>query len=187
MILEKATKSDYPKVFELYNKSFPKHEKKPLWLLKKNLGKNYDLFVVKEEDLVAGFMIAVPVKDSNVVMFDYLAVNTDLRSKGYGTFILNEAVKYYDGKKVFLACETLDDNADNSEQRRKRYSFYERNGWKNTGLITKGSSGEMYLLAFEPITREEYVLAQQFACGKLLAKLGKLDAVYHEELDYFKK
>ena len=132
-------------------------------------------------------MIAVPVNDKNIVMLDYLAVNTDLRSKGIGTFILNEVVRYYEGKKVFLACETLDKNAKNSEQRQKRYSFYKKNGWKNTGLITKGSSGEMYILAFEPVYREEYIFAQEFACGKLLAKIGKLDAVYHEELDDFKK
>ena len=187
MILEKANKKDFKSVYELYTKSFPRIERKPKWLLKSKLFKDYDLFVVREEDKIAGFMIAVPVKNTNLVMLDYLAVNTELRSKGYGSFILSEVYNYYKGKKVFLACETVDEAADNYTQRQKRYAFYAKNGWKNTGLITEGSSGEMYILSHEPITREDYILAQQFACTKLLARLGKLDAIYHKELDDFSK
>ena len=186
MQLVKAQKKDYKEVFDLYKKSFPSLEKKPLWLIKKGLKSTYEIYIVRDEDKLAGFMISVRNDSRNVVMLDYLAVNPEIRSKGYGSFILKEIAKVYEGKTLFLACEKLDDEAENAEQRKKRLAFYERNGWKNTGLLTKGSSGEMYLLSFSPITREDYLETQRIACGNLLFKLGKLDATYNSSFDSFR-
>ena len=130
MQLEKATKKDYKEIFDLYKESFPNLEKKPLWLIKEGLKTNYDIHIVRENNLLAGFMIAVRNEKRNVVMLDYLAVNPKIRNKGYGTFILNEMTKVYKDKKLFLACEKLDENAENAQQRVKRLDFYKKNGWK---------------------------------------------------------
>ena len=44
----------------------------------------------------------------------------------------------------------------------------------------------MYILALTPISREDYLETQQVACGNLLFKLGKLDAIYIDEDNSFK-
>lgn len=186
MQLEKGSIKDFDNFYNLYKLSFPKNEQKPKLMLKNAIKSGrYDLFVLYDEELFAGFMLSVPVKDSDIVMLDYLAVNTNARQKGYGTFILNEVVKQYDNKKIFLACEMIDETAQNNEQRIKRLGFYHKNGWKNTGLLTDGASGKMYVMSFNPITENEYLLAQTYALGNTLMKLGKMTVSYNKQLDEF--
>ena len=59
----------------------------------------------------------------------YLAVNQEMRSKGYGGEILNYAYEQDGKRNIILNVERLDQTADNYEQRLKRVSFYEKTGY----------------------------------------------------------
>lgn len=63
----------------------------------------------------------------------YLAVNQELRSRGYGGEILHYAYAQAGKRNIILNVERLDAVADNYEQRLKRGSFYEKNGICRTG------------------------------------------------------
>ena len=62
----------------------------------------------------------------------YLAVNDRIRSKGYGTKIL-DWLKQNTEKIIVLNVESLNPSAPNAQHREKRISFYSRNGVFDTG------------------------------------------------------
>ena len=63
----------------------------------------------------------------------YLAVNQEMRSKGYGGEILHYAYAQAGNRNIILNVERLDPEAVNYEQRLRRVSFYEKNGICRTG------------------------------------------------------
>ena len=68
-----------------------------------------------EEQKLLGFVVLIPYK--NMVMVDYLAVSSKIRSKGTGSYIMENVCRQYADKKIVLLIECLDDQADNREQR----------------------------------------------------------------------
>ena len=116
---------DYDKIKELYNTSFPKQEKMSkflIWLmsffgiLKKTAYYDGNVF--------SGFVYVIEKKRLLYVL--YLAVNNEIRGRGYGSQIINSVIEKYKDKTVFLIEEAKDKNADNLLQREKRISFYEK-------------------------------------------------------------
>lgn len=63
----------------------------------------------------------------------YLAISPDRRSEGHGTRILAHLISMYDGVPLTLNVEPLDPSSDNNSQRERRFSFYLRNGFSDTG------------------------------------------------------
>ena len=65
------------------------------------------------------------------------------------TYILSHA----DSCRVWLIdigdIEPVIAEADNAEQRRRRFSFYERSGFRDTGYAVQDSTGEYWTLARE--------------------------------------
>ncbi len=74
------------------------------------------------------------VENEDMVFVLYLAVNDEIRSKGYGTAILADLKARASGRGVALNIEPLDPHAANSEQRVRRLDFYRRNGFFQYGL-----------------------------------------------------
>ena len=67
----------------------------------------------------------------------FFAVDEKLRSKGYGSTILQEIQKKYPKKKIIISIEPCDENAPDIETRKRRKDFYLRNGYKETGYMIK--------------------------------------------------
>ena len=65
-----------------------------------------------------------------MIFITYIAINDEIRSKGYGSKILTYLKENNPTLPISLNVEMLDDNASNKEQRIKRVVFYERNGFK---------------------------------------------------------
>ena len=61
-----------------------------------------------------------------------MAVNPQIRSRGYGSEILQDIKKIAGNRPVVLAIEPMDEKADNFDQRLKRVRFYEKNGFHIT-------------------------------------------------------
>lgn len=103
----------------------------------------------------------------------YLAVNPALRSKGLGRHLLSWLKEEYPDRAVVANIEPTGFDADNEEQRVRRLSFYERNGFRrlpwrlddDSGLYDIISSGSSF-------DKEEYM--------RLITELGF--GAYHPKL-----
>ncbi len=135
LIEKKITKKlgNYDEIVKFMKKSFPKEELMPMWLLLLvSKFKKYNFNAYYDDKLFVGIIFTIESKESVFVF--YIAVNDQIQSRGYGTRLLEIVFDKNKGKSVSLFIETMSNkNASNFEQRIKRLSFYERNGFKHTG------------------------------------------------------
>ena len=128
---------------QLYKKfvlpNFPKNEIKPLRsILKMFRAGCYRVAVLSDqgEPAAAAFMAARPGK---LWLLDYLAVDPGLRCRGCGSTLLKAAAeRYTDGLPMLIETESMRSaqNAEQEKLRLRRNSFYERNGARDTGIVT---------------------------------------------------
>jgi GNAT superfamily N-acetyltransferase len=120
-------------VKRLMKTAFPENEQIPMYLLKMlALRKNVNFLAFYDEDKFVGTMYTV---ESNKCFFIlYLAVCSDVRSKGYGGKILDYAYEMADGRNIVLNVESPTEIAPNLEQRLKRIEFYKKHDILETGF-----------------------------------------------------
>lgn len=107
-------------------------------------------------------------------MIDYPAVNERLRDKGTGSFIIQSLCQIYQGKKIMLLIEQLDDSAENRQQRIDRRHFYLKNGFCSSQLFVNDISSTMEIMNFGgTVSPEEYLDLQKYALGPLLFRISK--------------
>lgn len=96
--------SQWKEVKSIYMEAFPKRERKPFFVLKHSVKRGKArVFTASDENGLLGFAVAIPYQ--NMVMVDYLAVSGKIRSKGTGSFIMQEICQYFSDKKVVLLIE----------------------------------------------------------------------------------
>lgn len=61
-------------------------------------------------------------------------VITTVRGKGYGQRILSQLAEHYKGQTCVLDMESPTQVCENSIQRKRRYQFYLRNGFRDTNV-----------------------------------------------------
>ena len=132
----KKVKLGHSDVKRIYFESFPKSERMPFPLMVA-MSKlwNTDFLGFYEEDTLCGFIYLAHNRKIVFVMF--FAVDAALRSKGFGSAILQEIQKRYPTKKIIISIEPCDETAPDIEIRKKRKAFYLRNGYKETGYMIK--------------------------------------------------
>jgi len=150
---------DYKVYKALQKRAFPPEEQYPFWVLKLlacRKGINY--LAHYENGLFCGISYTSGTDSMMYVL--YLAVNDEIRSKGYGTKILNQLKEMSIGKEVTLNVEPLDEKADNYSQRVRRMEFYIRNGFRDTGYRLVDLTGEYSVLSTaNDFSIEEYMKA----------------------------
>ena len=111
-----AEEKQWKEIKTIYMEAFPKRERKPYFALRHS-GKTKKAVVMAatEGEQVLGFIVLIPYKD--MVMADYLAVSSKVRSRGTGSYIMQNVCRQYKDKKIVLLIERLDDKAENKEQR----------------------------------------------------------------------
>lgn len=125
---------DYRSIAALYNRAFPSRERLPIAVL--NLmakRKNVDFLAFYDGEQICGLTYLIRYK--KITLLFYLAVEERLRSRGYGSKILQWLDENIDGS-IVLDIETVDkDHAStNYEQRIRRQQFYSKNDYKDTGF-----------------------------------------------------
>ena len=157
---------EYKDVCRLMRTAFPRNEQIPMWLMRAlAFRKSVNFSVFYEDDQFCGVLYTA--EDNKYIFVLYLAVNDRIRSKGYGTKIL-DWLKQNTEKIIVLNVESLDPSAENALQREKRISFYSRNGIFDTGCRFV-DGGETYsVLAsdieyFDP--REYEMFLRSFSFG----------------------
>lgn len=143
------------KIKQLYETAFPEDEQIP-WkdLMRLVEEMPLDFTAYYDVETFIGFTIVYPRKQFN--WFWYFAVCEELRSKGYGQQILNQLIERYKGQPFVLDMESTTQVCDNLEERRKRQSFYLRNGFRDTNEFTNQRR------TFQNLSCEIFVICQLF-------------------------
>ena len=147
---------DYKKIRELFDTSFPEEERTPMWILELiSHRKNVEFLAYYDEGKLCG--VSCTFFDKKNVFVLYLAVNSTVRSKGYGSQILQSIKNLSEGKPVYVVIEPVIKNCANFEQRTKRLNFYSKNGFFQTRFIMQDSSGQYQVLCTQKdIMQDEY-------------------------------
>ena len=118
------------KVRQLYFTAFPKEERIPWPLVRLNmLRRDIGLTAFLDGDTFCGFTYSVTCGGLYMPLF--FAIDTPLRSKGYGSAVLSLLKERYG--TVVLNIEPLVEDAPNLPERQHRYGFYRHNGFLDTG------------------------------------------------------
>lgn len=169
-----AEEKQWKEIKTIYMEAFPKRERKPYFALRHSVKtKKAVVMAATEGEQVLGFIVLIPYKD--MVMADYLAVSSKVRSRGTGSYIVQNVCRQYKDKKIVLLIERLDDKAENKEQRIARRKFYLKNGFTSSDIFITGASGEMEIMNFgEKVSEEAYIDLQKYALGTVMFRLSKI-------------
>lgn len=162
------------KIKEIYTASFLKEDRMPFWLmiaLAKT--KNTDFLAFYDGDTLCGFVYLAAMKDLVFVMF--LAVDENLRSKGYGSKILEEVQAIYPKHKIIVSIERCDEPAENLEQKLRRKRFYLHNGYSETGYsLEMGNKAQEILIKNGTFQAEEFSsFFRKYSNGTVRPKIWK--------------
>ena len=154
----KSSSPDFKKIKQLYVRAFPDEERAPfLMLVLKSRKEGVDFWSVRCDGEWVGMLYIVSYADLSYVF--YLAVSEEHRGRGIGSAILRAARHHYKNRRLFLAIEQTDTDAENQEQRLERKNFYIRNGFEELhkklreGRTTRSScipTPEAYFQSFLP-------------------------------------
>ena len=143
---------------QLYNDAFPEREKAPY----DDFIKLFDIMDMDyqayyEGEMLVGMTIVIRMKKYNYAA-DF-AVVEKLRGKGYGQKILSDLLERY-SKENPLVMEVespLDVNAPNLEFRKRRHTFYLRNGIKDTCKYFNFNGVEYTIMTTskDPVSQED--------------------------------
>lgn len=155
-------------VRRLYSSAFPIAERAPFVFLQYRSKSNCaDFFAVYDNEQFAGLVYNIYYKD--LVYVFYLAVDADCRSKGYGSKILKEIQQRFKGKRLILSIEEVNPDSANYEQRKRRKAFYEKNGFRDSG-VRVAELGVIYevMLYGEQTSKEEYMQMMKSFTGNII-------------------
>lgn len=120
--------SNYQDVKQLYYRAFPKYEREPWhWMILKSKFRQADFMAFYDQGQFVGFAYVIHSHGFHYILF--LAVNDQLRSRGYGSRIISELRALYPSDSLVLDIEQPDPAAANNRQRLRRLAFYKRNGF----------------------------------------------------------
>ena len=154
----------------LYETAFPKEEQIP-WADLMRLMKTMSLdFTVYYEDCgtladgnsaagssrLLGLTVVYPRPQFN--WFWYFAVPEELRGQGIGQRILTQLIEKYKGQSNILDMESPEQVCEKSEQRKRRHTFYLRNGFRDTGVgkSFKGIDYTIMMIGERTFTQHDY-------------------------------
>ena len=173
----KPNSPDFRKVKQLYMRAFPDDERAPfLMLVLKAKKKGVDFWSISCDGQWAGMLYIVNYRDLSYVF--YLAVSEELRGRGIGSAILRSAQKIYKDRRLFLAIEELDENAENYSQRVSRRNFYIRSGFAELHRqLREGNVIYDILGVGGDVKASEYKALMNSYAGSILSKLFTMEFV----------
>ena len=159
---------DYRLVVDLMLTAFPPEERIPIWILnllskKKNV--NFNAWYDNQE--FCG--ITYTIESEKMIFLLYFAVNAQQRSKGYGSRIIHELKQIAGDREIILNVEKPDQSAENNTQRVQRITFYEKNGFYQSGfyLRIKGTDYLVFSTNVVPDRKEFSNIIENYHIGKI--------------------
>lgn len=121
-------RNEHKQLKKLYHTSFPREERLPFWYIThKTKKRNNNLFLIYDAAHFIGLLHEIEY--NSIVFIGYLAVKSEYQGKGYGSRILHHVHQRHKGKRIVLNIEPVDIKSTNTEQRKRRKSFYLANGY----------------------------------------------------------
>ena len=140
---------------ELYERAFPKNERRPFMELLSVPESPAETVALYDGEQFCGF--AVFLNGVGISHIIYLAIEENLRNRGYSSSALQLLHEYKSGRRIMVDIELEKQNAKNNEQRRKRKQFYLRNGYKQTSIYYRWQKEDYEILAYGGnISEDEY-------------------------------
>ncbi len=157
MKLTLQTKPYLARIKRLYLSAFPRNERMPFFIIRRQCKKGLaELFVVESDSGEFGGF-AMTMKRGDIVMLAYFAIHPSLRGRGIGSRALQMLKELYADSRFILEIESVDEPCDNLEIRQKRRDFYLRNGMISAGFTARVFNSELEILtAGKPVSFEEY-------------------------------
>ena len=146
----------WAEVYLLYQKAFPRAEKKPFSMIRSMHQKgNTDVWRFERNGRFAGIIITI--NGQKQILLDYLAVDKQQRGTGIGSEILCLMKAHYSEKAVFLEIESVYEDCENKAERIRRKHFYEKCGMQSMDVFVWLFGVKMELMSFgSSMTFEEY-------------------------------
>jgi ribosomal protein S18 acetylase RimI-like enzyme len=117
-------------VYAIYLNAFPPEERQSKDILLERFQKGLnELFVLEADQKILAFALLWPLSGIRFTLLDYLAVDSEFRSSGYGSIMLScLKTEMFDRKKhLVLEVENPDYGSD-TLSKQKRIAFYLKNG-----------------------------------------------------------
>lgn len=165
---------EYSQIKGLLRRAFPREEEFPMWLLRVlAIRESVDFLAYYDADSFCGLSYSINSKDLVFVL--YLAVNEQIRSRGYGSAILQFLKQKFPDKQLALNIELLEPDSEDYAQRVKRFAFYVKNGFVDTQYqITDHSGTYQILAATDDFSAEAYKSAiKQLSFGLYASRVEK--------------
>lgn len=168
MQLKQLTIADIRFIFdELLAEDFPAAERKPFAMIaplaEAGMYLGYGLY---DGDTLCAYALFVRAAAGRWLLLDYLAVTRARRAAGLGSRFLSELAAYDHGFDGFLGeIEHIALGADAEETaiRQRRLAFYQRNGWRLSGVCTRvyGVTYNIILLPFSGAALSDDAVQQE--------------------------
>ena len=126
-------RADRRRLLRLNDEAFPREERIPSRILLPFLRHHGCETMAAYDGEFIGFVSVLPMPQLKMAYIWYLAVESPVRSRGYGAQILRALVPRYPGWQLVVDMERPDPHAGNNAQRLRRIAFYERCGYSRTG------------------------------------------------------
>ena len=128
-----STPLDWLRIRMLYQRAFPRYERKPFKIIRKMRREGRtDVWLAEQDGHFAG--LAATINAPDVILLDYLAVHEKRRSQGVGSAFLQALLEKYAGHGLFVEIEAADrDDPDGSKARRKQFDL--RNGLADMHVV----------------------------------------------------
>ena len=147
-LLQAGSQEQLEQIEKLYLQAFPSCERKPFsHIVEAGRRGQVDILYLERDGAYEG--LAITMKDGDLVLLDYFAIDGSRRGQGCGSEALKALFDFYAGKRFFLEIECLDPEAENLEQRKRRKTFYLRNGMTELGIVAGVFGTEMELLGHQ--------------------------------------
>ncbi len=133
IISEVKTDNEFNDAIKIYEEAFPEGEKRPIEDIKRNIEENHEkMFIAMDNGVPVIFSMIWPVRDSDFLFLDYIAVRKDYRGRGIGSLFLQrifDISENNDFNHMIFEVENPEEG-DNKKQRMARIKFYRRAGAK---------------------------------------------------------
>ena len=163
-------------VKQIYFESFPKSERMPFpMMVAMSKLWNTQFLSFYDNDVLCGFVYFATNRKLVFVMF--FAVDEKLRSKGYGSAILQEIHNRYPNKKIVISIEPCEIGVPDLEIRKRRKAFYLRNGYKETGYMLKlnGAVQEIIIIGGDFIKKEFRTFFALYSNGTMWPRIWSIE------------
>jgi ribosomal protein S18 acetylase RimI-like enzyme len=126
-----VTNYDFKDAINIYANSIPAAERQEIEILKERVTtKKEHLFIGRSNREVICMALIWPLRNSEFILLDYLAVKEKYRNQGIGTSLIKSILSEYCTNNRSIVIEIEDSKEADKESRSRRVAFYRTNGAK---------------------------------------------------------